>query len=180
MSDIDSDKNLLDEYVERAELLYDYQKEQYELAVDSIRRLEDKSTKMLGILSVIITVSLLVVRYWWSDIFGGEISPWKCICWAALCLFLILAMCSWGFAFSAMIPKDFIKPSSSEAMTSHFINNPRHISLIWSANSYSDFTAVVDELHKEKVRLIHNGNEAILFSAISFAIFIMAVFIIKI
>jgi hypothetical protein len=71
MTDIASDQNGLDEYVERAELLYDYQKEQYELAVDSIRRLEDKSTKMLGILSVIITVSLLVVRYWWSDIWWG-------------------------------------------------------------------------------------------------------------
>ncbi|EIM4565075.1 hypothetical protein LNA51_003580 [Escherichia coli] len=174
-----NDQDVLDEYIERAELLYDYQKDQYELAVDSIRRLEDKSTKMLGILSFIITVSLLVVRYWWNDIFVGEITPWKCICWAAIILFLIFAMCSWGFAFSAMIPKDFIKPSSGEDMTTHFINNPRHISLTWAANSYSDFTAVVDEFHKEKVRMIHNGNEAILFAAISFAVFILMVFIIK-
>lgn len=180
MTGITNEQDALDEYIERAELLYEYQKDQYDLAVDSIRRLEDKSTKMLGILSFIITISLLVVRYWWRDIFVGEISPLKFFCWAAIFTFFFLAMCSWGFAFSAMIPKDFVKPSSSEDMTPHFINNPRHISLTWAANSYSDFTAVVDEFHKEKVRMIHNGNEAILFAAISFALFIITVFIIKI
>lgn len=177
---VESNGVSLEEYVNRAELLYDYQKEQYELSVDSIRRLEDKATKMLGILSFIITVSLLVVRYWWDDIFSGPVTPVKVCCWLALGLYLVLTLFSWGYSFSAMIPKDFTKPPSGEDMVKHFLLQPRHVSLTWSANSYSDYTKVVDEIHKEKVKMLNNGNESILFSAWSFVIFMIFVFIVKI
>ena len=67
----DQEKELID----KAELLIEHQKEQYESSVERVRRLEDKALKTFGSLNLIITVALLIVRYWWVDIFPGKYTP---------------------------------------------------------------------------------------------------------
>lgn len=173
---------LIKETNDRAELLYKYQVAQYELAVDSIRRLEDKSTKLLSILSIVITVALLIIRYWWSDLFGpaNAITPLKVLCWLFLFSFVMFSMFSWGHTFSAMIPKEFAKPPSSLEITEHFINNPRYKTMTDCANSYSMCTDIVDELHAEKVRAIEHCTQTMLLGAWSFFFFLILFFILKI
>ncbi|HGU5559266.1 TPA: hypothetical protein ACM93N_002573 [Escherichia coli] len=176
----DVKKNAIDEAVERAKLLYEYQVSQYELSVASIRRLEDKATKILGILSVVITVALLIIRYWWSDIFEGGYTPLKAICWGALMMFTLLALCSWGFTFSAMVPKEFSKPpSSTEVVTDFIVDNPRYETMTTLANTYSKCTEVVDDLHGEKVKMIQNCTESMLFGAWMFLLFLISFVFLK-
>jgi uncharacterized membrane protein len=66
------------ELIDKAELLFEHQKEQYESSVVRVRRLEDKALKTFGSLNLIITVALLIVRYWWGY-FSWQIYTFTCI-----------------------------------------------------------------------------------------------------
>lgn len=172
--------DVINETTERSKLLYDYQVSQYELAVASIRRLEDKATKILGILSIIITVSLPIIQYWWSDLFDGGYTPLKAICWGFLMMFTLMAILSWGFTFSAMVPKEFSKPPSSiDVITDFIVDTPRYETMTTIANTYSRCTEVVDELHGEKVKMIKNCTESMLFGAWMFLLFLISFFFLK-
>ncbi|ENG4133557.1 hypothetical protein ABT208_000537 [Escherichia coli] len=161
------------ETIERAELLYEYQCSQFELSLASIRRLEDKASKMMGFLTVIITTSLLIVRYWWGDIFTGGYTPIRALCWGSLALFLLFSAIAWGFSLSAMQVAEFERPSSSLQLTDFFIKNKRYQSLVEAANCYSGVTSKTDEAHNIKVDLIGKSFESIVLGAWSFIAFIL-------
>lgn len=169
----------VEETIKRTELLYDYQVAQYESAIDSIRRLEDKATKMLGVVSVIITTVLLIVRYWWKDIFEGDHTHLQTLCWFSLFAFLFFVMIAWGYTFSAMQPQDFEKPNSSSEMTDFFLNNKRYVTLSHAANRYSEFTDKIDIFHAEKAKLVNNCSEAMLFGAWAFVVFLISFLALK-
>ncbi|MEN3753727.1 hypothetical protein ABC733_17075 [Mangrovibacter sp. SLW1] len=156
-------------------MLYEYQVAQYELSVDSIRRLEDKATKLLGGLSLVLTVTLLILRYWWNDLFvtTAQHSPLQVICWLFLFSFLMFSVFSWGYTFSVMIPKEFSKPSASQEITPLFVERPQYLTMTECANTYSQCTDVVDELHAEKVRMINHCTQSMLLGSWSFLFFLI-------
>lgn len=169
------------ELIERAELLYEHQKKQYELATDGIRRLEDKAMKTFSAISIIITIALLIVRYWWTDIFPEKTEPLHLLCWAFLAFFLVMFCISWGFTFSAMQLIDVEKPSSDAvSLESFFMDSKRYNSLTSYAREYSRLTEVVDAGHLAKAKLINHCFEAMCFGAWSFVVFVITVVIIKI
>ncbi|MGM7764827.1 hypothetical protein [Yersinia enterocolitica] len=172
-----------EELIERAEILFDHQKAQYQLAIDGLRRLEDKAMKIFGALSVIITLAILIVRYWWPDIFplaSNKHTPTHIICWFFLGLFLLLSLISWGYTFSAMQPQDFERPSSDATeLENFFMRNLRYNSLTGYAKEYSRLTSTIDANHKEKVRMIKNCSESMLYGAWSFVIFLICFLLIK-
>lgn len=173
-------KELEDELIKRAELIYDHQKKQYELSVDGLRKLEDKAMKIFSALNIVITIILLIVRYWWSDIFPEKFSPVHVICWASLSIFLSLSLISWGFIFSAMQPKDFERPSSDpDLMEALFMLNKRQDSLTAYAREYSRLTGKVDHNHVDKVKMVRRCSESMLFSAWAFVAFLISFILIK-
>lgn len=180
----DNDSEILkvreEETIERAKLLYDYQLGQYELAVTSIRRLEDKATKIFGVLSVIITAVLLIIRYWWDDLFKVGHTPLQCICWGALFAVISFSLMAWGFTFSAMQTNDFEKPPSTNVLIDFFLNKKRYESMTLTSKMYSRLTDEVDVFHARKASLINNCSECMLFGAWSFVIFMVSFFIFKI
>ncbi|HGG8854123.1 TPA: hypothetical protein ACJJ1B_005270 [Enterobacter roggenkampii] len=136
------------ELIERAELLYEHQKKQYELSSDGIRRLEDKAMKTFGAISIIITIAILIVRNWWSDIFPDKHEPLHLFCWFFLAFFLVMYCISWGFTFSAMQLQDIRRPSSdADSLESFFMDSKRYNSLTAYAREYSRLTDVVDAGH---------------------------------
>lgn len=143
------------------------------------RRLEDKATKMFGVVSIIITTVLLIIRLWRQDIFDGDHSYLQVLCWFSLFILLFCVMAAWGFTFSAMQTQDFEKPSSSCEMEHRFLNSKRYILLTDMANSYSDFTAIVDQSHAEKAKLVNKCSEAMLFGAWAFVVFLISFLILK-
>lgn len=180
----DSDAEILkakeEETIERAKLLYDYQLAQYELAVTSIRRLEDKATKIFGVLSVIITAVLLIIRYWWEDLFKAGQAPLQYICWMALFAVILFSLMAWGFTFSAMQTNNFEKPPSSNVMLDFFLDKKRYQSMTLAAKTFSRLTDEVDGFHARKASSINNCSECMLFGAWSFVIFLISFFIFKI
>ncbi|MCO7512721.1 hypothetical protein NJH77_26110 [Serratia fonticola] len=168
-----------EETIKRAELLFDYQVTQYDSAISSIRRLEDKATKMFGVVSMIITIVLLIVRFWWKDIFEGDHTPLQAICWISLSAILVFVMIAWGFTFSAMQTQSFEKPNSSMQMKDFFLDNKRYVSLTYAANSYSEFTNKIDRLHAKKAKLVNNCSEAMLFGAWAFIVFLISFSVLK-
>ena len=187
MSIVDKDKHLQnkkyqeEELIKKAEIVYEHQKKQYELSVDGLRRLEDKAMKIFSVLSFVITITLLIIRYWWADLFPKDFSPLHVLCWMALLLFIFMVMISWGFTFSAMQPKDFERPSSdADKVEQLFMNHPRYNSLTSFAREYSRLTETVDRNHVEKVKLIIRCSEAMMYSAWVFVFFIISFVIIKI
>ncbi|MER5232370.1 hypothetical protein KDV93_20650 [Serratia ureilytica] len=178
-ADKDSVKEQAEETIKRAELLYDYQVAQYEAAIDSIRRLEDKATKIFGVVSIAITSALLIIRYWGKDIISNIFSPVNLICLMSLMIFLALTMISWGFTFSAMQTQEFEKPNSSTEMTDFFLYNKRYEALTYAANRYSIFTGKIDCLHAEKARMVNNCSESMLFGAWAFVAFLVSFSILK-
>ena len=173
----DQEKELID----KAKLLIEHQKEQYESSVERVRRLEDKALKTFGSLNLIITVALLIVRYWWVDIFPGKYTPLHAFCWLSLSVFMVMYFISWGFSFSAMQLKDLECPSSdAQDMEMFYMGNKIYNSLSSYAKEYSRLAGVVDNIHKDKIRLINNCFEAMLIGAWSFTAFLISVVIIKI
>ncbi|VXD05773.1 conserved membrane hypothetical protein [Enterobacterales bacterium 8AC] len=168
-----------EETIKRAELLYDHQVAQYESALAAIRRLEDKAAKMFSVVSIIITTVLLIVRFWWTDIFEGVHTCLRIICWLSLSAILFFVMVAWGFTFSAMQTQTFEKPNSSTEMKDFFLNEKRYVSLTYAANSYSEFTKKIDRLHVEKVKLVNNCSEAMLFGAGAFVVFLISFLALK-
>lgn len=173
-------KDQEDELTEKAELLIKHQKEQYESSVERIRRLEDKALKTFGSLSIVITVALLVVRYWWKDIFPEHYTPLHAFCWFFLIVFISTCFISWGFAFSAMQLQDLECPSSDATEIERFyMGNKIYNSLSAYAKEYSRLTGVVDKKHIEKSKVINFCFESMLYSAWSFVFFLILVVIIK-
>jgi len=169
-----------EELIKKAEVVYEHQKKQYELSVDGLRRLEDKAMKIFSVLSVVITVTLLIIRYWWADLFPEKASPLHVLCWIELLIFIFMAMVSWGFTFSAMQPKDFERPSSdADEVEQLFMNHPRYNSLTSYAREYARLTGTVDRNHIEKVKLIMHCSEAMLYGAWVFVSFIISFSIVK-
>ena len=169
-----------EELIERAELLFEHQKTQYEIASDGVRRLEDKAMKTFGAISVIITIALLVVRYWWNDIFPQKSDVLHVVCWGFLVFFLGMFFISWGFTFSAMQLQDVERPSSdADSLESFYMHQKRYNSLTAYAREYSRLTDVVDLGHLTKAKLIRNCFEAMHFGAWSFVCFLLTVVVIK-
>lgn len=168
------------ELIERAEILFDHQKQQYNLAIDGLRRLEDKAMKLFSALSIIITLAMLIVRNWWADIFPVQTEFTHYLCWVSLGLFMLFSLVSWGFTFSAMQPKEFERPSSnSDELEDFFMNNARYNSLSSYAREFSRLTSTVDENHAEKVQMIKHCSESMLFGAWAFVSFLITFFFIK-
>lgn len=168
------------ELINKAELLFEHQKEQYESSVDRIRRLEDKALKTFGALSVVITVALLIVRYWWADIFPSKTTPLNVLCWISLSMFIVFCFISWGFAFSAMKLQDLHCPSSNaKDMELFYSENKIYSALSSYAREYSRLTGLMDESHNDKAKVINHCFEAMLFGAWSFVFFLIFVVIIK-
>ncbi|VUS53685.1 hypothetical protein [Klebsiella spallanzanii] len=169
------------ELIDKAELLFEHQKEQYESSVVRVRRLEDKALKTFGSLNLIITVALLIVRYWWVDIFPGKYTPLHAFCWVSLSAFIIMCFISWGFSFSAMQLKDWECPSSDpQRMEVFYMDNKIYNSLSAYAKEYSRLAGVVGNIHEDKTRLINNCFESMLFGAWAFTVFLISVVIIKV
>ncbi|WP_263754601.1 hypothetical protein [Kosakonia cowanii] len=167
------------EFIERAKLLFDYQQKQYEFALASLRRLEDKAAKIFGSINIMITITFILVKYLESIIFAEENTPPAILCWIALALFFILFLISWGFTFSAMQPREGLRPPTDSSVIGFFMDNPRQNALSAFANSYVGFIEHVDSIHKEKVKLIQNAAEAMLFGAWAFVAFLIFFLITK-
>ncbi|HII3191040.1 TPA: hypothetical protein ACY3IJ_002782 [Enterobacter asburiae] len=173
-------ENQAKELIERAELLYDHQKKQFELSSDGVRRLEDKAMKTFSAINIIITIALLIVRYWWSDIFPHKYDPLHALCWLFLSFFLVMFFISWGFTFSAMKLQDVERPSSdADSLEAFYMNTKRYNSLTAYAREYARLTDTVDAVHLIKAKLINNCFEAMCFGAWSFVFFVLTVIIIK-
>lgn len=173
-------KDQEDELIDRAKLLYEHQKEQYESASDRVRRLEDKATKTFSALSIIITIALLILRYWWDDLFPKKYDPLHGFCWFFLGFFFVMSAISWGYIFSAMQLQEIERPSvNPNEMESFYMGNKRYNALTAYAKEYSRLTSAIDIGHSDKARLIANCYESILYGAWSFVCFIIIFFLIK-
>ncbi|MEG5642253.1 hypothetical protein UXP00_03395 [Enterobacter asburiae] len=169
-----------DELIERAELLFEHQKKQYEIASEGVRRLEDKAMKTFSAISVIITIALLVVRNWWADIFPEKSGLSHVVCWMFLVFFLSMFFISWGFTFSAMQLQDVERPASdADSLESFYMHQKRYNTLAAYAREYARLTDVVDLVHLSKAKLIRNCFEAMHFGAWSFVFFLITLVIIK-
>lgn len=168
------------ELIERAKILFEHQKEQYKLAIDGVRRLEDKAMKLFSALSIILTLALLIIRNWWIDIFPETTGYAHYLCWGTLSCFLFFSIISWGYTFSAMQLQDFEKPSTnSDDLESFYMYHPRFNSLASYAREYERLTKTIDLNHIEKVKMIKNCSEAMLFGAWSFFVFLITFIFLK-
>ncbi|EMH4072894.1 hypothetical protein RGJ01_001206 [Serratia marcescens] len=168
-----------EDLIERATLLFEYQKEQYEAAIDGYRRLEDKLQKLFGILGIIITTVVLIIRYWYKDLFPGIYEPFHLWCQIFLGLFVITVFLAWGFTFSGMQPRVLERPDSSNELTPIFMGNKRKDILTTYAEEYSRLTGVIDVLHAEKVGIMKKCSEVMLIGAWLFVVFLCSFIILK-
>ncbi|SFQ99077.1 hypothetical protein SAMN04487773_0913 [Enterobacter sp. kpr-6] len=170
-----------EEAIERAELLFKHFKERYDMALASVRRLEDKASKIFGSMSTFLAVMLLIIRYWWPDLFGEGVTPLKVIIWGTLSLFMASCIIAWGFVFSAMQLKEFDRPSIDfKALCAFYLQKPRYNTLSLYAKEYGALTESIESIHQEKASLIRKSCESILYAGWLFVIFIISVTILKV
>lgn len=176
----EKEKKESDELIEKAKLLFDHQKEQYKEVSEGLRRLEDKAMKTFSALSIIITIALIIIRYWWDDIFPKQYDPLHGLCWLFLSIFVTTSAISWGFTFSAMQLENLARPSSDANETEEFyMYNERVNALAAYAREYSRLTAGIADVHSKKAKLINNCFESMLYGAWSFLLFLITIVIIK-
>lgn len=169
-----------DERIERATLLFEHQKEQYESSIEGYRRLEDKLQKLFASLSVIFSLVILIVRNWWVDLFPEKTTSLHHISWCLLSLFLFFAILSWRFTLSGMRGRVLERPDSSNVLVKVFMENERDTLLVNYAKEYSRLTDVIDVLHASKVKTMNRCSESMHWGAWSFVAFLFFLFLIKI
>lgn len=170
----------IEERIERAKLLYEYSKEQYEQYLNRLRLLEEKGLKVFGTISVIVTALVLIARFGADSILISiKIHPYPGVAALVCGVLTFIGLCSsWSFVFRAVVLIN--KPKMPvEGIDRVFFLNTRDDSLYSLAQLYIDASKKIEEIHDDKAFLIGKSFEDMEFTGWCFVLFVIIITYIK-
>lgn len=169
-----------EERIERATLLLDYSKEQYNQYLDRLHLLEEKGLKVFGSISVVVTALVLIARFG-ANLILSSIKLHSNLGIAAFVFGVLtfVGLCScWSFVFRAvvLINKPKMPVKDVEAV---FLENTRDDSQFSMSKLYIDAAKNIEEIHDEKAFLIGKSFDEMQFTGWCFVIFVIIIAYIK-
>lgn len=169
-----------EERIERATLLFDYAKEQYNQYLDRLHLLEEKGLKVFGSISVVVTALILIARFG-ANLILTSIKTHSFLGVAAFVFGVLtfVGLCScWSFVFRAVVLIN--KPKMPvQDIDEVFLENTRDDSLFSMSKLYIDAAKKIEEIHDEKAFLIGKSFDEMQFTGWCFVIFVIIIAYIK-
>lgn len=143
-----------EERIERAKLILDFSKEQYDYALGRTSSIEEKALKVFSTVSVVVTAYIFLVRYVGTIILQADHSWVYYTAITSGFLTLIAISMAWLFVFRSVLLKDIPIPEYGSATDEYIFDNQRDISTWGLARRYSEAAARVDERHTQKAKFV--------------------------
>lgn len=179
-NDPDLLKEEAEERIERATLLLDYAKEQYNQYLDRLHLLEEKGLKVFGSISVIVTALILIARFG-ANLILTSIKTHSYLGVAAFVFGVLtfVGLCScWSFVFRAVVLIN--KPKMPvQDIDEVFLENTRDDSQFSMSKLYIDAAKKIEQIHDEKAFLIGKSFDEMQFTGWCFVIFVIIIAYIK-
>ncbi|MFW1761034.1 hypothetical protein [Acinetobacter calcoaceticus] len=159
--------------------LYEYQKAQFDDEKTRYSKLEDKATKYLTSLTVVISAYVLLVS---KFIETGKTN--FCLTYSLIIFFIILtflSFCSaWFFIFKSLKLQEVKKMPSDHQLIEFFLDNELP-TVHWDlAEKYDEVIKWYRNKNHDKTRLMQQGYNEIIHSGLFFIISLFFIFLIKV
>ena len=165
---------------EKYKLLYEYQKNQFEIAKNHYAKLEDKASKYLTFLGIVITAYTLMSKFY---IFDYQINEPTTLIYYIICIYIgitfyLLCDCS-STLFQCLKVEEVSRPSGSQIMIDYIEENERNIVYKGLAHHYKDSIESYLEKNEIKANLLKLSYEKIRLCSSSLVVMIILIFIRK-
>ncbi|NQS80543.1 hypothetical protein [Pantoea agglomerans] len=151
---VDLDNKNEEERIERAKLILDFSKEQYDYALDRTKSIEDKALKVFSTVSVIVTAYIFLVRYVGTIVLKAAHSWVYYLAISTGALTLVAISVAWVFVFRSVRLKDIPIQEYGPATDDYVFDNKRDVSTWGLARRYSEAAASVDKRHTRKAKFV--------------------------
>jgi hypothetical protein len=159
--------------------LYEYQKAQFDDEKTRYSKLEDKATKYLTSLTIVISAYILIVGK-----FIGASNTIFCLTYALIIFFIVLtflSFCSaWFSIFNSLKLQEVKKMPSDHHLIEYFLDNELP-TIYWDlAEKYDEAIKWYRNKNHDKTVLMQQGYNEIIHSGIFFVISIFFIFLTKV
>lgn len=164
--------------VEKYKLLFDYFKNQYEIAMQSYHKLEDKATKYVTLLTILITAYSLIAKTVFID--SKIMCNWYYIILYGLLIFTLLAIGSaWRFIFNCISLNDVGRMPNKQDTIDWFHDNERAGIYLGLVERYKESITIYENLNKHRTDNLNKAFDEIKFSGIAFGVSLLYLLILK-
>lgn len=154
IDNVDVESKNEEERIERAKLILDFSKEQYDYALDRTKSLEDKALKVFSTVSVIVTAYIFLVRYVGTLVLQAAHSFVYYLATITGALTLLAISLAWFFVFRSVLLKDIPIQEYGPATDDYIFDNKRDVSTWGLARRYSEAASKVDTSHTRKAKFV--------------------------
>lgn len=169
-----TEKEAEQERIERASLILEFSKEQYDYALDRTRKLEDKALKVFSSISIIVTALIFLIRYIAGLFFGAEHDIYFGFTVLTGVTTLTFISIAWYNVFRAVHLSDIPKLDYGASTDDYVFDNKRDVSIWGLARRYSEATAAIDERHSQKAENVGWAIKFTGFTGLSFILFVVS------
>lgn len=171
----DEGKDLYEESVERATLLLEYTKDQYDYSLERMRRVEEKGLKLFASVSVITTALVLTLRFVGDEIIKSDLTCMSVLLLLTGGLTFIFLVFAWVFVFSAVTLKDLPALTTGEDADSFFLSYPRNETIWDTARKYHQAIQKLSEIHNLKALKFNKAVISMRCTALFFVSFVLLI-----
>lgn len=160
--------------------LYAHQKYQYEIEKNAYGKLEDKASKYLASLTVVITTYTAIIGIFLKNFLVNLNSIVSFLCIFLIVFAFIFFCLSWYSIFRCLRLQEVFRLESNQEMIDYFLDQD-YLETVYLelSEKYNKATQQYIKQNEKKINLIKNGYSEILVGVLSSVILIFIVFLIQ-
>lgn len=167
-------KDLENERVERASLILDFSKQQYDYALDRTRNVEEKALKVFSSLSIVVTAFVFLIRYISTLFFTAKFDIFYVLTLITGGGTFLLISLAWYNVFRAVHLTDIHTQGYGSKTDDYVFENSRDVSIWGLARRYSEAAAIIDDKHTKKAEYVGLSIKFTGYTALCFVIFVVS------
>lgn len=164
--------------IEKYKFLFDYFKSQYEIAMQSYHKLEDKAAKYLTLLAILVTAYSLIAKTIFLDTVI-ECKWYYFILYFLMLLTLVAIGSAWRYIFNCISLNQVARMPNEQPIVDWVNENTRAGVYLGLVSNYQECIKVYEEHNKIRTENLNNAFKEIKFSGLVFGISLLYLIIIK-
>lgn len=162
-----NDQDAVDVDVEKYKLLFEYFKNQYEIAMQSYHKLEDKAAKYVTLLTILITAYSLIAKTIFLD--TEIVCKWYYFILYFLMLLTLMAIGSaWRYVFNCISLNQVRRMPNEQTIVDWVNENTRAGVYLGLVSNYQECIKVYEDHNKTRTENLNNAFKEIKFSGLVF------------